>query len=49
MQRSINATDLRKLAYPDRETLRAMAAEIKTLDLSQHEIDKLAEKYFHAT
>jgi adenine-specific DNA-methyltransferase len=44
----VNATDLRKLAYPDRKTLQAMAAEMKTLDLSQREIDELVEKYLHA-
>jgi adenine-specific DNA-methyltransferase len=44
----VNAADLRKLAYPDRKTLQAMAAEMKTLDLSQHEIDEIVEKYLHA-
>jgi adenine-specific DNA-methyltransferase len=44
----VNATDLRKLAYPDRKTLQAMGAEMKTLDLSQKEIDELVEKYLHA-
>ena len=43
----VNATDLRKLAYPDRNTLQAMGAEMKTLDLSQDEIDELVEKYLH--
>jgi adenine-specific DNA-methyltransferase len=44
----VNATDLRKLAYPDRKTLQAMGSEMKTLDLSQNEIDELVEKYLHA-
>jgi adenine-specific DNA-methyltransferase len=44
----VNATDLRKLAYPDRKTLQAMGTEIKTLDQSQDEIDELVEKYLHA-
>lgn len=43
----VNATDLRKLAYPDRKTLQTMGAEIKQLDQSQDEIDKLIEKYLH--
>jgi adenine-specific DNA-methyltransferase len=44
----VNATDLRKLAYPDRETLQAMGAEMRTLDLSQDELDELVEKFLHA-
>ena len=44
----VNATDLRTLAYPDRDTLQDMGREIKTLDLSQGEIDKLVTKYLHA-
>jgi adenine-specific DNA-methyltransferase len=43
----VNATDLRKLAYPDSKTLKAMGAEMKTLDLSQDELDELVEKYLH--
>jgi adenine-specific DNA-methyltransferase len=43
----VNAADLRKLAYPDRETLEAMGGELKDPDLSQHEIDKLVEKHLH--
>jgi adenine-specific DNA-methyltransferase len=44
----VNATDLRTLAYPDRGTLEAMGREMKTLDLSQDEIDRLVTKYLHA-
>jgi adenine-specific DNA-methyltransferase len=44
----VNATDLRTLAYPDRDTLRAMGREMKTPDLSQDEIDQLVTKYIHA-
>jgi len=44
----VNATDLRALAYPDRETLRAMGREMETLDLSQANIDQLVAKHLHA-
>jgi adenine-specific DNA-methyltransferase len=44
----VNATDLRKLAYPNRKTLQAMGAEVKSLDLSQDKIDELVETYLHA-
>jgi len=44
----VNATDLRSLAYPDRDTLQAMGRNIKTLDLSQEHIDKLVTKHLHA-
>lgn len=44
----VNATDLRTLAYPDRDTLEAMGREMKTLDLSQAEIDQLVTKHLHA-
>lgn len=44
----VNATDLRKLAYPDRKTLQAIGAELKSLDQPQNEIDALVEKYLHA-
>lgn len=44
----VNATDLRKLAYPDRITLQAMGSELKKLDQSQEETDKLVEKYLNA-
>ena len=44
----VNATDLRTLAYPGRETLQTMGREITTLDLSQDEIDQLVTKHLHA-
>ncbi len=44
----VNATDLRALTYPDRETLQAMGTEITTLDLTQDEIDQLVSKHLHA-
>lgn len=45
----VNATDLRTLAYPDRETLQAMGREIKALDLSQEQIDALVTKHLHVS
>ena len=44
----VNATDLRTLVYPDRDTLQAMGREMKSLDLSQDEIDQLVTKHLHA-
>ncbi len=44
----VNATDLRTLSYPDRDTLHAMGREMKSLDLSQDEIDQLVTKHLHA-
>ena len=44
----VNASDLRKLAYPDRTTLYAMGIEMKSLDLPQEEIDELVTKHLHA-
>jgi adenine-specific DNA-methyltransferase len=44
----VNATDLRTLTYPDRDTLQAMGRETTTLDLSQDEIDQLVTKHLHA-
>jgi adenine-specific DNA-methyltransferase len=43
----VNATDLRKLAFPDRKTLLAMGAELEQLDQSQDKIDELVRKYLH--
>jgi adenine-specific DNA-methyltransferase len=43
----VNATDLRTLNYPDCETLRSIGNEIKTLNLSQSDIDHLVTKYLH--
>jgi adenine-specific DNA-methyltransferase len=44
----VNATDLRTLAYPDRETLQAMGREMKSLDVAQDEIDRLVHQHLHA-
>lgn len=44
----VNATDLRTLAYPDRDTLQAIGREMKVLDLLQDEIDQLVIKHLHA-
>lgn len=44
----VNATDLRSLAYPDRDTLQAMGRDMKSLDPSQDEIDQLVTKHLHA-
>ncbi len=44
----VNATDLRALTYPDRDTLQAMGREVKALNLSQDEIDHLVGKHLHA-
>ncbi|HTI73239.1 MAG TPA: hypothetical protein VMF06_24915, partial [Candidatus Limnocylindria bacterium] len=44
----VNATDLRALNYPNRETLLAMGRDMNSLDLSQEEIDQLVTKHLHA-
>jgi adenine-specific DNA-methyltransferase len=44
----VNATDLRTLTYPDRETLQAMGREMTELNLSQEEIDGVVAKYLDA-
>lgn len=44
----VNATDLRSLPYPDRDTLQAIGRELKTPDVSQDEIDQLVSKHLHA-
>ena len=44
----VNATDLRTLTYPDRDTLRAIGSAMKTLDLSQDEMDQLVTQHLHA-
>lgn len=44
----VNATDLRTLAYPDRDTLQSMGRAMKALDHSQEEIDQLVTKHLHA-
>lgn len=43
----VNATDLRKLHYPDRQTLEAIGADLGGLNLSQAEIDALLERHIH--
>lgn len=43
----VNATDLRKLPYPDADTLRAMGGELKHLDATQEELDRIAERHIH--
>jgi len=45
----VNATDLRTLAYPDRETLQSMGRENKALNLTQGEIDQLVTNHLHAS
>jgi len=44
----VNATDLRKLPYPDRDTLKAMGSELKQFDQPQEVLDRLVEKHLHA-
>ena len=44
----VNATDLRQLAYPDRDTLQSIGSEIGAMGLSQDEIDALVTKHLHA-
>ncbi|HEX3988868.1 MAG TPA: SAM-dependent DNA methyltransferase, partial [Verrucomicrobiae bacterium] len=44
----VNASDLRKLPYPDQETLRSMGAEMKQLKPTQEGIDDLVEKHLNA-
>jgi adenine-specific DNA-methyltransferase len=44
----VNATDLRTLSYPDRNTLQAIGREMTTLDLSQEKIDKLITGHLYA-
>ena len=43
----VNATDLRKLVYPDRKTLQALGKEMQELDQPQDKLDQLVEKYLH--
>lgn len=45
----VNATDLRTLTYPDHETLQAIGRELKSLSLSQGEIDQLVAKHLHVS
>jgi adenine-specific DNA-methyltransferase len=41
----VNATDLRKLAYPDKQTLQSIGTKMERVDLSQTEIDHLVESH----
>jgi adenine-specific DNA-methyltransferase len=45
----VNATDLRTLTYPNRETLQAIGRDVKSLGFSQDEIDQLITKHLHAS
>jgi adenine-specific DNA-methyltransferase len=45
----VNATDLRKLSYPDRATLEAMGKALSRPDVSQEELDQLVEHHLHGT
>lgn len=45
----VNATDLRKLTYPDRPTLEAMGRELINLASPQEELDDLVESHLHAS
>lgn len=45
----VNATDLRTLSYPGRDTLRAMGRDICKLDLSQAELDQVVEQHLRAS
>jgi len=44
----VNATDLRKLPYPDRETLQKIGGAMSRLDLAQDKMDELVEKHLNA-
>jgi adenine-specific DNA-methyltransferase len=43
----VNATDLRKLPYPDRGTLDAIGVALERTDVPQAEIDQLVEHHLH--
>lgn len=43
----VNATDLRKLAYPDRATLESMGNALPRPGVSQEELDQLVEHHLH--
>lgn len=43
----VNATDLRTLTYPDRDTLCAMGRELKMLNLAQEQIDQIVTNHLH--
>lgn len=43
----VNATDLRKLAYPERKTLETIGRGLRSPSISQEELDQLVEKHLH--
>lgn len=43
----VNATDLRKLPYPDRCTLEAMGRALSRIDVPQEELDQLVRYHLH--
>ena len=43
----VNATDLRRLTYPDRGTLQAIGSTAGVLAFSQDEIDQLVTRHLH--
>jgi adenine-specific DNA-methyltransferase len=43
----VNATDLRKLAYPDHATLVAMGRDLRRPHVTQEELDQLVDQYLH--
>jgi len=43
----VNASDLRRLAYPDHATLEAMGSNLQRLDLSQEELDQLVTEHLN--
>ncbi len=43
----VNATDLRKLTYPDKSTLRAIGADLPSFNATQKVIDDLVESHIH--
>jgi adenine-specific DNA-methyltransferase len=44
----VNATDLRTLPYPDRDTLKALGHDMKSLNIDQDALDQLVTKHLHA-
>jgi len=43
----VNATDLRKLAYPERKTLETIGRDLRSPSIPQEELDQLVEKHLH--
>jgi adenine-specific DNA-methyltransferase len=43
----VNATDLRKLSYPDHATLETMGNALPRLDVSQEDLDQLVDYHLH--